>query len=216
MSDDANSAVAEAPQIEVSEKGPLLVKNLQKLHNSKGEEIASKKVMALCRCGASSNKPFCDGTHKEIGFSGEKESDGSTDKRDEYVGKSVTIYDNRSICAHAAACTENLAAAFRYKQEPWIDPDAADVEAIVKAVNACPSGALSVSIGGSADAQATEPGITIAKDGPYCVEGKVELSGQGGAEGADTGRYALCRCGRSKNKPFCDGSHWDGFKDEDN
>ena len=214
---DANPGAAEAAQIEVSEKGPLLVKNLEKLHNSKGEEIVSKRVIALCRCGASSNKSFCDGTHKEIGFTGEKESDGSADQRDEYAGKRITIYDNRSICAHAAACTEKLAAVFRYKQEPWIDPDGADVDAIVKAVNGCPSGALSVSFGGGGGhAEGVEPGINIAKDGPYCVEGDVELTGQSWGEGAEKGRYALCRCGGSKNKPFCDGSHWDGFKDEDN
>ena len=64
--------MANKPSIELSKNGPLLVKGLEDLQNSKGEPIAVKKVMALCRCGASETKPFCDGTHADIGFSDEK------------------------------------------------------------------------------------------------------------------------------------------------
>ena len=57
---------------------------------------------------------------------------------------------------------------------------------------------------------------TVTKDGPYAVEGAVDIELNGGAwgQGASPDRFTLCRCGASKNKPFCDGSHWDaGFKD---
>ena len=207
----------EVPRIELSENGPLLVKDLPALRNSRGEELPTKKVIALCRCGKSANKPFCDGAHKEAGFQGDKQTDGADDLRDSYEGKEITIYDNRGICAHAAACTKNLASVFRYKQEPWIVPDGADFEAVIAAVKACPSGALSYSIKGEEHRNVdSEAVISIWKDGPYCVAGSVDLSGEGWGHGAAKDRYTLCRCGGSKNKPFCDGSHWDGFKDDDN
>ena len=54
--------------IEQRENGPLVVKNCADLQLADGTAAEAKPVMALCRCGGSSNKPFCDGTHKEIGF----------------------------------------------------------------------------------------------------------------------------------------------------
>jgi CDGSH-type Zn-finger protein len=56
--------------------------------------------------------------------------------------------------------------------------------------------------------------VTVTKDGPYAVTGGIELADVVFGEGASTEHYTLCRCGASKNKPFCDGSHWHvGFKD---
>ena len=98
------------------------------------------------------------------------------DKRDNYEGRKVTIHDNRSICAHAGYCTDQLSSVFRMKQEPWIDPDAASVEDIVAVVNACPSGALSYSVD---DAERSEQlgsaEILISQKGPYFVTGDVDL-----------------------------------------
>ena len=117
--------------------GPYLVKDLETLRNSKGQELETKPSLALCRCGGSSNKPFCDGTHAKIGFYGKKLTDGSNNKRQDYVGSEVTIHDNRGLCAHAGRCTDGLPSVFRLKTEPWIDPDGANAEEIVAIVKKC-------------------------------------------------------------------------------
>lgn len=206
------------PTIECKSDGPYIVKDLQDLRRSDGASVSVQPVMALCRCGGSANKPFCDGTHRKIGFSGARLSDGSTDRCDHYEGRRITIHDNRSICAHAGHCTDGLAAVFKYGSEPWIDPDAAEVDAIVATIHRCPSGALSCFVDGvEQHAPQRTPAITITRDGPYAIVGGVALIGQQWANGASTEHYTLCRCGASKNKPFCDGSHWTaGFKDEKN
>jgi len=206
------------PAIECSTDGPYIVRNLEKLQNSRGESIPIKRTIALCRCGGSANKPFCDGTHSTIGFSGTKVTDVARDKRRNYPGKKITIHDNRGICSHAGFCTDNLVAVFRSNAKPWIDPDGAGVEAIIETIKKCPSGALSYSIEEveSRD-QAREPMIAVSKDGPYYASGGIELKDQPRGEGASEEHYTLCRCGASKNKPFCDGTHWHvKFTDEKN
>ncbi len=203
------------PAIECTVNGPYLVKGLKTLNGAGGDPIAAKPVIALCRCGGSASKPFCDGTHAKNGYSGDRLSDGANDRRDSYVGRAITIHDNRAICAHAGICTDTLAAVWRMDEEPWIDPDGASVDAIIAVIRACPSGALSYSIGSEEPgAPDREPAITVSKDGPYYVTGGVELADAQWGAAASRERYALCRCGASKNKPFCDGSHWDiGFRD---
>src|SRR5215831_2758186 len=206
------------PTIDCTPNGPYLITGLSLLRNSKGDELPARPVMALCRCGGSANKPFCDGTHSKNGFSGAKQTPPAAAKRDAYRGRKITIYDDRAICAHSGRCTDNLAAVFKYGSEPWIDPDGAGIEAIIDAIGKCPSGALSYALDGvEAPAQKRDPAITVTKDGPYAVVGAVPLAGQA-AGGIAAGQcYTLCRCGASKNKPFCDGSHWNvGFKDEKN
>src|SRR5919202_4359 len=106
------------PYYLLNDMKPKIVENLQ---NSKGELLSTVSGVALCRCGASNNKPFCDGTHATIGFSSENkgiEKDGIgvekyrviKEKRKDYVGKKITVHDNRRICSHAAECVNNLPA----------------------------------------------------------------------------------------------------------
>lgn len=206
------------PTIEPELNGPYLVTNVTSLSNSRGDPIDARPQMALCRCGGSGNKPFCDGTHARIGFQSRKLDGRTPDHRDTYAGADVTIYDNRGICQHAGFCTDNLAAVFKLRQDPWIDPNGAKAEAIIELVRQCPSGALSYSVRGTEHRdQNRPPGITVSQDGPYRVTGGVGLKTEPWGEGASKEHYALCRCGGSKNKPFCDGTHWYiGFKDERN
>jgi CDGSH-type Zn-finger protein len=210
--------MTEIPTIECSSNGPYVVRNLESLRNSRGDSIPVQPVVALCRCGGSANKPFCDGTHQKNGFSGATRVHRGADQRNDYVGRRITIHDNRAICSHARHCTEGLAAVFKYGSQPWIDPDGAAIDAIIDTIRRCPSGALSYSLDGvEQQATARQPAITVMKDGPYAVVGGVGLIGQRWGQGASTEHYTLCRCGASRNKPFCDGRHRSsGFKDERN
>ena len=132
-------------KIDVLDNGPLIVDNLEKLTNSKGEQLDSGDKIALCRCGHSSNKPFCDGTHKEVGFTGERETNASLAKERAYEGQEITIHDNRTICCHAAECVSNLNSVFDINTNPWINPDNATTQEVIDVVKKCPSGALSYS-----------------------------------------------------------------------
>lgn len=201
------------PVIACAPNGPYLLKDMQassapNLVRSSGTAYDATRGVALCRCGGSKNKPFCDGTHKTNAFSDRKLADKSNDRRDGYRGKRITIFDNRAICAHAGVCTDSLKSVFLYGKEPWIDPDGAAVDEIIATVRKCPSGALSYAIDGvEAESPSRSPKVLVVDNGPYAVSG-VELAGQQFGDGASREHYTLCRCGASKNKPFCDGSHW--------
>jgi CDGSH-type Zn-finger protein len=203
------------PYYLLNDMTPKVVPNIQ---NSNGESCTTVAGVALCRCGGSNNKPFCDGTHGKNGFTDRRRTDGALDKRTDYFGKKITIHDNRGICAHAGYCTDNLASVFKLKKEPWIDPDGAAVEEIIDTIKKCPSGALSYTVDDVEHRdQDRGPMVTVTKDGPYAITGGIELLEQPLGEGASTEHYTLCRCGGSRNKPFCDGIHWHiGFKDENN
>ncbi len=214
----------EKPKIACLPNGPYYLLNdmtpheIPNLQSSAGEPRSNVAGVALCRCGGSSNKPFCDGTHGANGFTDKKLTDGSTNKRDNYVGAKITIHDNRSVCAHAGKCTDGLASVFKLKVEPWIDPNGAEAEEIIATIKKCPSGALSYSIDGvEQSAEERPPMVTVTKNGPYFVCGGIEILEKPQGEGASKEHFTLCRCGGSKNKPFCDGTHWHiNFEDDKN
>jgi hypothetical protein len=89
------------------------------------------------------------------------------------------------------------------------------VDRIIATIGKCPSGALGYAIDSvEADAPERAPTVTVTDNGPYAITGGVELMGVKFGESASREHYTLCRCGSSKNKPFCDGSHWGaGFRD---
>ena len=203
--------------IKAAPDGPYIVKDLQNFSSRKGA-IECKESIGLCRCGQSANKPYCDGTHKKIEFSSENQLDASKDRLDTYQGKKITIHDNRSICAHAGYCTDGLPSVFRLREDPFVDPDGAGIEEIIDIVKQCPSGALTYTLEDDSDTRTIdETSIFIAPNGPYVVKGKIVLLDTVKVKGASDTSFCLCRCGASKNKPFCDGSHWDiNFTDDDN
>ncbi len=211
------------PYYLINEMEPKVVENLR---NSNGESLSTIRGIALCRCGASKNKPFCDGTHGIIRFSNNDTEVTETghivkDKRKTYAGKKIIIHDNRKICSHAAECVNNLPSVFKFDARPWIDPEAATLEESINTIRKCPSGALSYSIDGVEykDQNERKPMVTVSKEGPYIITGGVELIGDNlqFGDGASKEHYTLCRCGASRNKPFCDGMHRViKFKDDKN
>ncbi len=213
------------PAIMTAKNGPYLVTNVPAIRTPLGEtltlppQLAPPPQLALCRCGASSMKPFCDGTHASGGFTDDKDPNRVPDQRDTYPGQQVTIFDNRGICQHSGLCTDRLATAFRTGTEPFVAPSGARMDELVRAVRDCPSGALSLAFDGEeardlADWHGQrEAAIEVTQDGPYRVTGGIGLTDATGADvpraaGSSREHYALCRCGHSQNKPFCSGMHW--------
>ncbi len=200
--------MSKKPTISTSKNGPLIVENIENLTEVNGNiSDVEEPVIALCRCGNSKNKPICDGSHGKVDWTDEKKDSRQPRKSDKYVGKSITIHDDRGICSHVGFCTTGLPKVFQQGVEPWINPDTETTEKIIKTIKKCPSGALSYSIDGVLYNKYFEtPEIKINEDGPYFVKGTVKLEDKDKPESEE--HYALCRCGKSKNKPFCDGQHW--------
>src|SRR2546428_9138707 len=164
------------PRIACLPNGPIYLRNamqaspVRNLGRASGGPCARGGGVALCRCGGSKNKPFCDGTHSANGFSDRKLADSKANRRETYRGKGITIFDNRAICSHAGYCSDSLKSVFRYGVEPWIDPDGAAVDEIIATVRKCPSGALSYAIDG-VEAKPVErpPKVVVTVNGPYTV-----------------------------------------------
>jgi CDGSH-type Zn-finger protein/truncated hemoglobin YjbI len=207
------------PRIVVAEGGPYLVTNAAAVRSPLGEPLRAAPQLALCRCGESADKPFCDGSHARSSFSGAKDPQRARDHRDTYPGTQVTIFDNRGICQHSGFCTSRLPAVFRAGAEPFVAPSGGRMDEVVRAVRDCPSGALSLAFDGTEARDLADwhrgrpPAIEVARDGPYRVTGGIPLADAAGgtvrrASGSSREHYALCRCGHSQNKPFCSGMHW--------
>jgi len=205
------------PRIQLQRNGPLLVRSVETITNWLGERLAVSSEVELCRCGGSASKPFCDGTHATNGFDDAKDPKRVPDRQDTYAGQQLTVLDNRGTCAHAGFCTDGVPGVFHAGQEPFITPSGARMDEIIRAVAACPSGALGLAVGGHETRERVdsirEPAIEISKDGPYRVTGRVALLDPDGNPearnaGASLEHYSLCRCGHSRNKPFCSGMHW--------
>ena len=204
-------------RITTTENGPFQVGGMSSITRLRdGTQIDAPPKVSLCRCGGSSNKPFCDGTHARNGFSGGKDPNRQPDQRDDYVNGSLTVHDNRGLCAHSGFCSDNLASVFRTRIEPFVDPAGATAAEIIAVIGLCPSGALSYSIDGVEHRdRGGESAIAYEPGGPYLVSGGCELVDVELPEGATTDHLALCRCGASQNKPFCSGKHSEVDFDED-
>jgi CDGSH-type Zn-finger protein/truncated hemoglobin YjbI len=207
-----------ARELRCAPNGPYLVTNAEHIRGWLGEELLAPPQVALCRCGASSIKPVCDGACATNGFTDRKDPKRVPDHQDTYHGVALTVYDNRGICQHSGLCTDRLNTVF-HTEGAFVTPSGGRMDDIIRAVRDCPSGALSYAINGveardQVDWEHTrEPAIEVTKDGPYRITGAIALTDADGApvkraQGSSLEHYALCRCGHSQNKPFCSGMHW--------
>ena len=131
------------------------------------------------------------------------------DVKKEYPNDELTIVWQPKKCIHAEKCWRNLPDVFRYGKKPWVDPNGASNDAITNQIDQCPSGALSYywnKDGAPEHADAELTTIQVASKGPLLIKGSFEITKPDGTTTVEH-NAALCRCGTSNNKPFCDGSH---------
>lgn len=124
---------------------------------------------------------------------------------DEYKGERITILNEGKRCIHSRHCVLNLPGVFKPNVDgPWIDPGAAATEATIAVITKCPSGALRYRPEGATPAEGA-PGVNtirVWEDGPLAVHADLNVAGD-----VSSHRATLCRCGKSFNKPYCDGMH---------
>jgi uncharacterized Fe-S cluster protein YjdI/CDGSH-type Zn-finger protein len=127
-----------------------------------------------------------------------------------YASDAIDIRYEAHRCIHAAECVRGLPAVFDTKRRPWILPSAASADEIAKVIVRCPSGALHFDRRDGGPAETPQQPMTIVPTvgGPYYVRGLVQLRSADGSSVVEDVRMALCRCGQSHNKPFCDNSHF--------
>lgn len=135
------------------------------------------------------------------------------DQVQRYEGKEIIVFFEEARCIHSAHCVNGLPAVFKANVPgPWVDPDAADAQALARLIETCPSGALRYE---RKDRVANEVApatntITVMADGPLEVRADLYIN----QVKASSPRATLCRCGASQNKPYCDNSHQQaGFKE---
>ncbi len=215
------------PKVEISKNGPYRVTGSLPLSKQtiganaagestrweQGSSYPTQAQYALCRCGKSAKKPFCDGSHTKAGFDGTE-----TASREPYTsqatlsqGPAMSLTDAEALCAFARFCDPN--------GQVWNLVNQTDEPAarkhFVKQVGDCPSGRLVAwdNASGAALEPKLELSIGLIEDpsqgcsGPLWLRGGIPVIGSDGYQYEVRNRVTLCRCGASGNKPFCDGAH---------
>ena len=128
----------------------------------------------------------------------------------EYKGREITVTYDVSRCTHAKECVHGAPTVFNPANKPWISADGNSPERIAEVIVRCPTGALHYQPADTSLAELPEPSNTVRvrPDGPLYVRGNVVIVTEAGECVASETRVAFCRCGASKNKPFCDNSHF--------
>jgi uncharacterized Fe-S cluster protein YjdI/CDGSH-type Zn-finger protein len=126
-----------------------------------------------------------------------------------YAGAAIEVLWEPGLCIHAKRCVDALGDVFDPQSRPWIRLGGADPDRIAATVASCPSGALHFRRldGGAQEEPDAETTIEPRPDGPLYVRGRVRILAEDGTLLREDSRVALCRCGRSQHKPFCDGTH---------
>jgi len=127
----------------------------------------------------------------------------------EYDGDGIVVRYDALRCIHAAECVKGLRSVFNPKNRPWVDASAAAADEVADVVARCPTGALKFerTDGGAQETPPKEQSVRLVPDGPLYVHGRIQVEDADGRVIATENRVALCRCGASENKPFCDNSH---------
>jgi len=187
--------------VTVFENGPLKISGEVSVRYCGEPVVVDGEDVFLCRCGQSSNPPFCDGTHNKAGFVGDSPDAPSKELR-VWEGKTIRTFFNPNACMHAAYCKP-----LKTLREAELAGDTAAAAEIARVVQSCPSGALSYESTTVEAPVATEHAdIDIIEGGEVRIQCAFEINTDL-LERQTADRVTLCRCGLSKNKPWCDGRH---------
>lgn len=213
-------------KIQVTENGPYLVHGHPRIVERiitaddtgasweyvEGRECKSHEdPIALCRCGASKNAPFCDGTHEKISWDGEETAsfEPIINEAEIIEGPNFTLYDNEDYCAYARFCDA--------KGRVWnlLMQGTPEADELVKreVCNCCAGRLFLKDKNGRVMEEYLAKEIDVIEDEPMGISGPLWVKGGIRVESADgrsyevRNRQTLCRCGNSSNKPFCDGTH---------
>ncbi|MHB8659386.1 MAG: ferritin-like domain-containing protein [Solirubrobacteraceae bacterium] len=216
-----------ARKIVVVADGPYLVYGdiplvrKQKIVSEGGDSVSWKKTdvlateenYALCRCGRSASKPFCDGSHARIGFDGAETADTrpSVERQRVLDGHGIVVKRDGPLCMHAAFCVGRL------QKIPAMMPDTGDSDVraqVIGMIDRCPSGSYTYTFEtGAEDVEPDLPlavAVTTEEDalaGALWITGGIPVERSDGQPFETRNRVTLCRCGHSKIKPLCDGTH---------
>lgn len=132
-----------------------------------------------------------------------------------YEGAGIRVLWDATLCIHTAMCLQRPPQVFDVNARPWADLSDVDPEEVAATIRACPAGALRYEGDGVAPEVPDDPTIVeVRPNGPLYLRGRLRLQAAGGRAARDEYRLAVCRCGASENKPFCDNSHrLIGFRD---
>ena len=177
-----------------------------------GKVFPSSESCSLCRCGQTKKEPYCDGAHSRIKFDGTEDASPKPylEQASETIGPEIKLTEVEDLCASARFCLRD--------EGTWkLTERSGDPESKQKAIEEacdCPSGRL---VAWDKKGKAIEPdferSIGLVNDtqakkmGPIWVRGGIQVESAEGKTYEIRNRVALCRCGKSSNKPFCDGSH---------
>lgn len=184
----------------------LIVKpDADKYSYNKGMDFPLEETYFLCRCGNSKNPPFCDGSHVKAGFKGDcchEENEETTI----YENDKITLLDTKALCSSARFCITN-------NSDIWKLIEEGNVDIVRKLAHECPSGRLVIKENDEVIEPELNQEISILQDsekdcsGPIFVKGGIPIIDEEDNQLTIRNRVTLCRCGASKNKPFCDASH---------
>ncbi len=197
--------------VPVTTKSPVVSEHGEPLAWKTGEPAETPDRFALCRCGQSSNKPFCDGTHARTEWDG---TDGAprepyAERASSLGGDGIEIFDDRPTCVHAGFCGNQVTNVWKMAARTGDSRIRAQAMAMIER---CPSGALTYAVDGDQIEPDLPTEIAVIPDGPLWVSGGLDVERADGTMLETRNRVTLCRCGQSGSKPLCDGSHKDaGF-----
>ena len=215
-------------RIDIMEAGPYLVSGniplvrVKIVTDSHGDSVGFEETYrypaserySLCRCGQSRVKPFCDGTHASTGFRGQEVAPHTHfhDEAELTSGDGIHLYDAPRLCVGARFC-DRAGGVWSLTEKSHV---AQFKDIAIEEARLCPSGRLVMvdELTNQPDEIEYEPSIALIEDptggasGAIWVRGRIPVYDSNGALYEVRNRVTLCRCGHSRDMPFCDGSHY--------